>query len=157
MSVLKSKRKESTAEYVNLSMKIFSGTLHFLAKLSNRYQRIFVEKVSGLAADTMNFAEKANNIRVTDDVTYSLRKGYLNQARASVMALDVNMSYIWQILMQNPQGCFTNTKGVTVSSQKAVEILNKMADELGCQIDEFKNKVTKILDSDRERYQKMKK
>lgn len=36
---------------------------------------------------------------------------------------------------QNPEGAFTNSKGATVDSRKAVEKLDKMAQSLGDLID----------------------
>lgn len=155
MSVLKSRRRESAGEYVNLANNIYEHVLWFLIRLSNRYQRLLASDVMKLASEVLDYSEKANNITVgSDQLSYDLRKTFLINAKVSVMALDVHMSHIWNIIQENPQGCFTNTKGNTVSPQRADEILNKMADKLGNEIDEFKNKVTALLRSDNERFKK---
>lgn len=157
MSVLKSKRKESTAEYVNIANQIYGETLEFIVRLSNRYQRLLGPDILNLASKIVDNSEMANNIVVNDnDTNYNLRKTHLLEARSAVMALDVHMSYVWNALMQNPQGAFANSKGVTKSPPEAQRTLNNMADSLGLKIDEFKNKVTKIMESDLKRYKKYK-
>lgn len=51
------------------------------------------------------------------------------------MALDVRLTHCYLIMNQNPEGCFTNSKGNPVKSQDAVEKLDKMAQSLGDLID----------------------
>lgn len=152
MSVLKSKRHESTAEFVNVADQIFVETMGFLSRMSNRYQRLLAENTMNLASEVLDFAEKAQNIRITDEVTYKLRREYLEASRASVMALDVHMTHIWMILMTNPQGAFTNTKGETISSSNAKARLNGMADSLGDKIDKEKNLITGLLEADKKKF-----
>ena len=152
MSILKSKRNESTAEYVNIADLIYEYTLLFMTKLSNRYQRLLSADTMRLASEVIDNAEKANNIKITDNVSYELRRTHLLEARSVVMAFDVHMAYIWRVMMTNPQGCFTNTNGETKTPKEAKKILNKMADDLGNYIDEFKNKVSALLISDTKRY-----
>ena len=154
MSVLKAKRNESTAEYVNAADNIFAYTLWFCAKLSVRYQRLIGERVMELSGKVLEYSEGANNIRITDETTFKVRREYLLKARSSAMALDVYMYYVWKALMTNPQGCFTNSKGETKSPKDAIEILDKMAEKLGGDIDEFKNKVTNVLDADKKKFKK---
>lgn len=154
MSVLKSKRNESTAEYVNVADNIFAYTLWFCTKLSVRFQRPLGDRIMELAGNIIKYAEMANNIRISDEVTFKVRREYLLKARSSVMALDVFMYYVWHALMKNPQGCFTNSKGNTKTPKEAIETLDKMADKLGADIDEFRNKVTTLLDTDKQKFQK---
>lgn len=152
MSVLKAKRTESSAEYVNIADLIYEYALSFISRLSNRYQRLLGSDTMHLASEVIDHAEKANNIRVTDKVTYESRKRHLLEARSSVMAFDVHMAYVWRAMMKNPQGCFTNTKGVSKSPKEAEKILNKMADDLGNYIDEFKNKVSALINAETKKY-----
>lgn len=154
MAMLKHQRNESPAEYVNVGYSIFLETLDFLTRISVRYQRL-------LAADTMHQAnlvmintESANSIRVNDDVTYNLRKKYLLEARAALTSLDVMLTRIYRIMLTNPQGCFTNTKGNTLSPKEAVRRLDNMADELGNNIDLENELITGVIDSDRDRYRR---
>lgn len=68
MSVLKARRSESRAEYVNVAKEIFQGTIDFLSRLSARYSRLMAPSVSGLASKVLEHAEVANSIYPTDKV-----------------------------------------------------------------------------------------
>ena len=156
MSVLKAKRRESKAEFVNIADQIFTETLWFLARMSFRYQRLLAEDAMRLASEVLDHCEKAQNIRLSAErVNYEARLAHLLEARASVMALDVHLSHIWSILMLNPQGCFTNTKGVMKSAADCTKILDKVAEDLGEKIDKEKNMLTALLESDKKRYREL--
>ena len=114
MSVLKSKRTESKAEYVNIANAIYIETINFLTRISARYSRLIAEP---------------------DDQRRQLRKAHLLEARASLMALDVRLTHCYLIMTQNPQGCFTTPSGKSVDAKKATERLDKMAQKLGELID----------------------
>ena len=63
-------------------------------------------------------------------------------------ALDVRLTHCYLIMMQNPEGCFTNSKGVQLKSEEAIEKLDRMAESLGLLIDkedELLRGVTKAL------------
>ena len=135
MSVLKSKRTESKAEYVNVANAIYIETINFLTRISARYSRLIAEPVAKLAGEVIDHAEKANNIYPSDDQRRQLRKAHLLEARASLMALDVRLTHCYLIMIQNPQGCFTTPSGKSVDAKKATERLDKMAQKLGELID----------------------
>ena len=135
MSVLKSKRTESKAEYVNIANAIYIETINFLTRISARYSRLIAEPVAKLAGEVIDHAEKANSIYPSDDQRRQLRKAHLLEARASLMALDVRLTHVYLILNQNPEGAFTTSKGNPVKSQDAMEKLDKMAQNLGELID----------------------
>ena len=59
MSVLKSKRTESKAEYVNVANAIYIETINFLTRISARYSRLIAEPVAKLAGEVIDHAEKA--------------------------------------------------------------------------------------------------
>ena len=46
MSVLKEKRTQSAAEYVNVANQIYVETVSFLTRLSARYSRLVAEPVA---------------------------------------------------------------------------------------------------------------
>ena len=155
MSVIKSRRHESKAEYVNVADDIYVETLNFLTRLSNRYQRLLAHDAMKLSSEVLDHAEKANNMRIVDDITFKARERHLIECRSSVMALDVHMTHIWRVLMLNPEGAFTDTKGRMKSPSEAIEKLDKFADSLGNKIDILKNMVGKVLESDRKKYQNL--
>ena len=58
MSVLKSKRTESKAEYVNVANAIYIETINFLTRISARYSRLIAEPVAKLAGEVKDFDPK---------------------------------------------------------------------------------------------------
>ena len=136
MSVLKQKRTVSKAEFVNTANQIYVETLNFLTRLSARYSRLLAEPVAKLAGEIIDHAEKANSIFPSDPQRISLRKGHLLEARASLMALDVRLTHCYLVMNQNPEGCFTTSKGTPVKAGDAEEKLDRMAQSLGELIDQ---------------------
>lgn len=137
MSVLAQKRMTSKAEFINTAAKIYTETVNFLTRLSARYSRLLAEPVAKLAGEVLDHAEKANSIFPTpgDAQRISLRRAHLLEARASLMALDVRLTHCYLVMMENPEGCFTTSKGKTVGSKDAMEKLDRMAQSLGELID----------------------
>ena len=136
MSVLKSKRTTSKAEFVNTAHQIFVETLGFLTWLSARYSRLLAEPTAKLAGEVIDHAEKANSIFPSDPQRVELRKAHLLEARASLMALDVRLTHCYTLMSQNPQGCFTDGKGKSLPPSEAMEKLDRMAQSLGEKIDQ---------------------
>ena len=54
MSVLKEKRTQSAAEYVNVANQIYVETVSFLTRLSARYSRMVAEPVAKLAGEVID-------------------------------------------------------------------------------------------------------
>ena len=136
MSVLKSKRTTSKAEFVNTAHQIFVETLGFLTRLSARYSRLLAEPTAKLAGEVIDHAEKANSIFPSDLQRVELRKAHLLEARASLMALDVRLTHCYTLMSQNPQGCFTDGKGKSLPPSEAMEKLDRMAQSLGEKLDQ---------------------
>lgn len=135
MSVLKAHRSESKAEFVNTANKIYVQTINFLSRLSSRYSRLVADSVADLASEVVDNAEKANSIYPSDETRKELRKQHLLESRAALMALDVHLAHCYDLMMQNPSGCFTSSGGSNVSSSDAKKKLEHMAQELGELID----------------------
>ena len=138
MSQLAQKRNVSKAEFVNLANQIYVETLAFLTRLSARYSRLVAEPTAKLAGRLKDHAEGANTIfpaGVQLELRVKLRTEHLLQARASLMALDSRLTDCYLVMMQNPEGCFTTSKGKQVGPKEAVEKLDAMAQSLGEKID----------------------
>lgn len=151
MSVLKAHRSESKAEYVNTANQIYVETINFLSRLSARYSRLMAVDVAHLASEVVSNAEKANSIYPSDATRKELRKQHLLESRAALMALDVKMAHCYDIMMLNPEGCFTTSGGNSVKAAKAKEVLERMAQSLGELIDSENGMLTSTLKSDKER------
>lgn len=151
MSVLKAHRSESKAEFVNTANKIYVETINFLSRLSARFSRLMANDVSHLASEVLVNAEKANSIFPSDHTRKELRKQHLLESRAVLMALDVELSHCYDIMMLNPEGCFTTSNGNPVKPARAKEILENMAQSLGELIDSENGLLTNTLKSDKDR------
>lgn len=151
MSVLKAKRTTSAAEYVNTANQIYIETLAFLTRISARYARLLAEGTAKLAGEVVDNAEKANKIYPSDDTRKDLRKRHLLEALASLSALDVRLTHCYLVMAQNPQGCFTDSKGKTVPNAEAINRLDNMAQSLGELIDREETLLRNVMESDRAR------
>ena len=151
MSVLKAKRSESKAEYINKANAIYLQTINFLSRLSARYSRLLAGPVAALASEVVDHAEKANSIYPSDDVRRQLRERHLLEARASLMALDVHLAHCYSLMQLNPAGCFQTGSGAPVKASEAKKKLDHMAEELGELIDAENALLTNVLKSDKDR------
>ena len=151
MSVLKVHRGTSKAEFVNTANKIYTETLWFLSRLSARYSRLLATDTIHLAHEIIANAEKANTMQPVDQVRFELRQNYLLKAKAALGALDVQMAHVYDLLMLNPQGAFDNK-----DKSGAIQKLDKMAESLGCLIDDEGKLLAGVLKSDKQTFGKKK-
>ena len=151
MSVLKAHRGTSKAEFVNTANKIYTDTLWFLSRLSARYSRLLAQDTIHLAHDIIANAEMANTMQPVDQVKFDLRQKYLLQARASLGALDVQLAHVYDLLMLNPEGAFDNK-----DKSGAIKKLDRMAENLGCLIDDEGKLLSGVLKYDKQAFTKRK-
>ncbi|MBR1646035.1 MAG: hypothetical protein IJ685_04565 [Selenomonadaceae bacterium] len=149
MSVLKAKRGISKAEFVNTANKIYTETLWFLSRLSARYSRLLATDTIHLAHEIIANAEKANTMQPVDQVRFELREKYFLSAKAALGALDVQLAHIYNLLMLNPEGAFDNK-----DKSGAIQKLDKMAEKLGCLIDDEAKLLAGVLKSDKQTFAK---
>ena len=151
MSVLKSRRGTSKAEFINTANKIYTETLWFLSRLSARYSRLLAQDTIHLAHEIIANAEKANTVLPVDQVRFEFRQKHLLEAKAAVGALDIQLTHIYELLMLNPEGAFENK-----DKAGAVKKLDRMAENLGCLIDTEGKLLTGVLKSDKQSYNRKK-
>jgi len=151
MSVLKAKRSESKAEYLNTAFEICNETMAFLTRLSARYSRLLAQDTMEQAIKVMAECEIANSIYPSDDTRKEMRKQHLLEARGALMALDVLLTMCYQAMMKNPEGAFTTSSGRTVDAGTATKKLEHMSQHLGELIDKENNLITKVMKSDKSR------
>lgn len=149
MSVLKTKRSESKAEFVNTANEIYTRTIAFLTRLSARYARLLATDVARLASEVVDHAEKANSIYPSSDERRRLREAHILESRASLMALDVHLAHCYSIMALNPVGCFETSSGKPVKASDASQRLDKMSQTLGDLIDKENALLTGLLKSDK--------
>lgn len=102
MSVLKNKRTQSKAEYVNTANQIYIKTVDFLSRLSARYSRLLAVQIAELAGSLMDNMEEANSIYPSNPTRKDLRLRHLLEGRAALHALDVRLTHCYWIMYQNP-------------------------------------------------------
>ena len=145
MSVLKTRRGTSKAEFINIANKIYTETLWFLSRLSARYSRLLATDTIHLAHEVIANAEMANTMSPINQVRFEERERYLLRSRAALGALDVQLTHIYELLMLNPEGAFENK-----DKAGAVKKLDRMAESLGCLIDDEGRLLTGVLKHDKE-------
>ena len=145
MSVLKARRGTSKAEFINTANKIYTETLWFLSRLSARYSRLLATDTIHLAHEVIANAEMANTMSPINQVRFEERERYLLRSRAALGALDVQLTHIYELLMLNPEGAFENK-----DKAGAVKKLDRMAESLGCLIDDEGKLLTGVLKHDKE-------
>ena len=174
MSVLKEKRTQSAAEYVNVANQIYVETVSFLTRLSARYSRLVAEPVAKLAGEVIDNAEKANKIFPSDQQRKDLRKAHLLEALASLSALDVRLAHCYEVMYQNPRGCFRDSEDCknmddpeedgdgaegqkrkgrkkTITPQQAMDRLDNMSQSLSELIEQEETLLRNVMASDKKR------
>lgn len=153
MSVLKRRRLESKANYLNYANEICDATVELLARLSPRYGRVLTEAASRLAHAVVDEVEIANSIypSPSDAQRKEQRKYHLLEARGALRALDVELGRCYRVLLKNPKGAFQKASGKSVSADDAERILENLAENVGTLIDLEDAAISGVLESDRKR------
>ena len=151
MSVLKCNRTESKVQYITTAIEIEYKTIHLLTRMSTKYQKLFAEKVSGLAIDLVSCCEEANKIYPSSQKRIDMREELLLKAQSYLSALDVQLKFCYDILLMNPKYAFESTSGHPVEGGNAKEKLEKLAYTLGDLIDQEDNLIKKVIESDKKR------
>lgn len=154
MSVLKNKRKESHAEYLNIAYKIYVQTIEIVSKLSARYSRLMASDITHSAFMVLNHVEAANAIYPSGKQAYDLREKHLLEAKGELHTLDVALSISYEVLMKNPSGAFSTRSGKDVAPKDAQKKLDNMSQELGELIDSERKILTQVIKELRERMKK---
>lgn len=154
MSVLKSKRGESRAEFVYTAYSIYKHTLQFLTRLSARYARIMEMDISHAAFRLADNVFAGNAINVRDEEARLIRERHFLEAQGALSTLKTTMTICYEVLMMNPEGCFTNSKGKVLNSQEAAERIGSMSQEIGDLINKEDALLKGVLKSDKDRYRK---
>ena len=145
MSVLASHRNESKVEYIKVACEICHASIAFLTRMSARYSRLLAQPAANLAIEVMIYAEKANSFYPSDEDRLRLRNEHLLKARAALDSLDLMLSLCYEIMIQNPQGCFTNSKGATIPPSEAKMKLDSAVQRIGELIDRERKMLTNVL------------
>ena len=152
MSVLKNKRHLSKMEYVTNAYAIEKYSTDFTKRLSVKNARLYQKPVARLAMIQSDLAYIANEIFPTNLAEYQIRRILLAVSMAVLHALDKRMSDVYEMLMVNPQEAFNRKNGKPIPNAEAIKILDRMAEDLGCMIDDQDSLLKGVRDSDKSRF-----
>ena len=87
MSVIKSKRGESSAEFVDNARKLEIFTIQKCSKFPKRYRFSLSEKIINIATDVYTNVATGNSIHISNFNEYELRRNSFSAARHSLQAM----------------------------------------------------------------------
>ena len=92
MSVYKSKRGESSIQFIEVARKIECHTLEQCLKVPKRYTFLLTTRIMSLASDVYDHVVSANSIYPTNQHEAQTRRDHLIAANAALRSLDVSSS-----------------------------------------------------------------
>ena len=87
MSVLKSKRGESSAQFLDTARESEIYTLRQCVKFPKRYTFFITNHIVSLAVETYSHVKAANSIFVTNEIELQLRRNHLIEANCNLQCL----------------------------------------------------------------------
>ena len=157
MSVPKFKRRPSGLDYVDNAFELQKEIMTLASKLSARWARIYqqpVDKLACLQADLVNMAYSINPTTVEDFIT---RRWLIKMSRANLQALERRLMDMVRVLYMNPAKCFSRKNNKNYTTAEATKMLDGRLEELGVMFDRQYNLLKGILESDKKKYDKIKK
>lgn len=104
MSVYKSKRSESSMQFVDTAKKLEAFTLSCCMKAPKRYTFFLTSRIMQLASDVHEHAAAANNIWPTNRHEAQLRRDELMRANNALQNLSPKLQLLYDSILQNPEG-----------------------------------------------------
>ncbi len=157
MSVAKFKRRPSGLDYVDNAFELQKEIMTLASKLSARWARIYqqpVDKLACLQADFVNMAYSINPVTSEDFIT---RRWLLKMSRANLQALERRLMDMVRVLYMNPSKCFSRKNGKNYTTSEATKMLDGRLEELGVKFSRQYDLLKGVLDSDKKKYDKIKK
>lgn len=105
MSIYKSKRSESSMQFVDTAKKLEAFTLSCCMKAPKRYTFFLTSRIMQLASDVHEHAAAANNIWPTNQHEAQMRRDELTRANIALQNLDPKLQLLYEAARQNPEGC----------------------------------------------------
>lgn len=104
MAVYKSKRSESSMQFVDTAKKLEAFTLSCCMKAPKRYTFFLTSRIMQLASDVHEHAAAANNIWPTNQHEAQMRRDELTRANIALQNLDPKLQLLYDSILQNPEG-----------------------------------------------------
>ena len=123
MSVYKSKRGESSIQFIEVARKIECHTLEQCLKVPKRYTFLLTTRVMSLASDVYDHVVSANSIYPTNQHEAQTLRDHLIAANAALQSLDRQLGLLAGVLRKNPE----NFKGFETAFMTWGELINEEA------------------------------
>lgn len=104
MSVYKSKRSESSMQFVDTAKKLEAFTLSCCMKAPKRYTFFLTSRIMQLASAVHEHAAAANNIWPTNRHEAQMRRDELTRANIALQNLSPKLQLLYDSILQNPEG-----------------------------------------------------
>lgn len=102
MSVYKSKRGESSAQFVETARKLEVHTLAQCLKIPKRYTFFLSTEIMRLASEVYNNAKSANSIFPSNQHEAQMRRDKLTEANNALQCLIGKLGLLGDVLRKNP-------------------------------------------------------
>lgn len=123
MSVYKSKRGESSIQFIEVARKLETHTLEQLLKVPKRYTFLLTTHVMELASAVYDDVVSANSIYPTNQHEAQTRRDFLIAANAALQSLDRQLGLLAGVLRKNPE----NFKGFDRAFTTWGDLINEEA------------------------------
>ena len=101
MSVYKSRRSVSLAEYIQHALRLRKITIRTVKRMPKSYRWIITNSLLELTQQIFVNCLKANGIPINEAITdedFKLRHSYLMQANSSLVALEAEITFCYELI-----------------------------------------------------------
>ena len=105
MSVYKSKRGESSVQFIETARQLDAHTFACCMKAPKRYERFLTGRIMELSSEVHDRVRAANNIWPTNQHEAQMRRDELTRANIALQNLDPKLQLLYEAARQNPEGC----------------------------------------------------
>lgn len=137
MSVYKSKRGESSVQFIETARQLEAHTFACCMKAPKRYERFLTGRIMELSSEVHDRVRAANNIWPTNRHEAQLRRDELTRANIALQNLDPKLQLLYEAARQNPEGC---------------KWIGKAMEQWGTMIAEEAKLLAAVRKKDRQRY-----
>lgn len=104
MSVYKSKRGESSVQFIETARQLEAHTFVCCMKAPKRYERFLTGRIMELSSEVHDRVRAANNIWPTNRHEAQLRRDELMRANNALQNLSPKLQLLYDSILQNPEG-----------------------------------------------------
>ena len=104
MAVYKSKRGESSVQFIETARQLEAHTLACCMKCPKRYSFLLTQRIMQLSSEVHDHVRAANNIWPTNRHEAQLRRDELTKANNALQNLNPKLQLLYDGILLNPEG-----------------------------------------------------